>query len=77
MGLFGRTVLTPADMQFALDGIEQQRLLGQLHGGNSARIVQEAKAMGVDPGPISADGRAVLRKFCAEGGIAPSPLSLQ
>jgi hypothetical protein len=77
VGLAARTTLTPADMQGALDSIAQQRLLGQLHGGNSAGIVQDAKAMGVDPDPIDADGRAALRRFCTEAGITPSPISIQ
>jgi hypothetical protein len=74
-GLMGRATLTSADVQGALDEVAQVRLLAGLHSGSSTFIVKSAKALGIDPAPLTEDERDHLARVCAEAGVAPAPSS--
>ncbi|HEX5261996.1 MAG TPA: hypothetical protein VFW13_00605 [Phenylobacterium sp.] len=65
--------LTPAAAQLVREDITQARGMGRIHSGVSTVILQEAKAAGVDPQPLSAAARETLAGICADGGIAPAP----
>src|SRR5436190_1975497 len=72
LGFSSRSRLTPADKQAYLDNLYQIRLLGQIRVEVSTGMVQQAKAMGVAPAPMSAQDHAALNRFCALVGMTPS-----
>jgi hypothetical protein len=69
----GNAALSPAEARVLLQEVAEARLLGVIHARASAAMLREAKAMGVDPKPRSAGGRAQLARLCADAGMASLP----
>jgi hypothetical protein len=61
----GMIKLSPADAQRVLADSAEARIATYAHLHISDRVIQAAKAMGVEPPPISANGRDMLAKLCA------------
>lgn len=70
-GATGKAELTPADAQRVLDDVTQARFIGSIRSGSALGILQLAKAMGVDPEPMSAGNTAMLATTCSIAGMAP------
>ncbi|MGH6644649.1 MAG: hypothetical protein ACREE0_22330 [Phenylobacterium sp.] len=64
--------LTPAVAQLIREDITQARAMGLIHSRESAAMLRDAKAVGVNPPALSAWAREDLTRICADGGIAPA-----
>lgn len=69
---FTRATLGPTDERRVLEDTNQARILGSIQSRYSLAVLQDAKAMGAEPSPISAGTRGALAKFCSALGIAPT-----
>jgi hypothetical protein len=64
--------LTPAEARRVLEDVAQARVWGTVHSSNGLLMVETAKAMDIDPAPMSARSRETLVAICSAVGIAPS-----
>lgn len=71
-GQSAKAALTPADAGRLLEDLAQARVLATVHSFNSRRMIQAAKAMGVDPNPMTALQREGMTDLCNLVGITPN-----
>ena len=70
-GATGKAELTPTDVERVLEDATQARFIGSIRTGQAGAVLQLAKAMGVDPEPMSTAHVAMLATTCRIAGMTP------
>jgi hypothetical protein len=71
-GQTAKPALVPADAQRMLEDIAALRVILAVRTDNILKMVRAARAMGVDPALMPAEGRANLEALCSSVGLKPS-----